>query len=108
MYVAREPGDERAHKVVSHGRLPFEYSRRKVEYDVMRIIGENFLFVGAFPGIEILLDKRADVILAPLVKLQLACLLPSRRRDCRAVGVNYIPNGSANATVRRSKQRSGK
>src|SRR5437660_2138022 len=59
MYVAREPGDERAHKTVSYGRLPFEYSRRKVEYDVMRIIGENFLFVGAFPGIEICLDKRA-------------------------------------------------
>src|SRR5437016_1715106 len=61
MYIARKRGDERAHKVVSHGCLPFECSRREVEYDVICIVGENLVLIGAFPGIEILLDKRADV-----------------------------------------------
>jgi len=61
MYMARERSDKRTHKVVSHRCLPFECSRRKVEYDVIRIVRENFVFIGAFPGIEILLNKRADV-----------------------------------------------
>jgi hypothetical protein len=46
--------------------FPFECSRREVEYDVIRIVGENLVFIGAFPGIEVFLDKRADVFLAPL------------------------------------------
>src|SRR5437764_1461257 len=61
MYIARKCSDERAHKVVSHGYFPFECSRRKVKYDVIRIVGENRVLIGAFPGIEILLDKRPDV-----------------------------------------------
>src|SRR5579863_5309224 len=61
MHVAREPGDERAHKIVPYGSFPLECSRRKVDYNVIRIVGENLVLVGAFPGIEILLDKYADV-----------------------------------------------
>src|ERR1700682_2259813 len=61
MYIARERGDERSDKVVTHGCLPFECSRRKLEYDIIRIVGENFVFICAFPGIDILLNKRADV-----------------------------------------------
>jgi hypothetical protein len=60
MYIAWERGDERTHKVISHGCLSFECSRRKVDYDIIRIVGENFVFIGAFPGIEIRLNKRAD------------------------------------------------
>src|ERR1700693_2120330 len=57
MYIARERGDERAHKVISHGCLPFECSRRKMDYDIIGIVGENSVFIGAFPGIEILLNN---------------------------------------------------
>ena len=35
--VAWKRGDERAHKVISHGRLPVECSCWDVEYDVVRI-----------------------------------------------------------------------
>ena len=38
---------------------------------LLRIVGENFLFIGAFPSVEILLDKGADVDLTPLVWLKL-------------------------------------
>jgi hypothetical protein len=61
MYIAGKPRDERSHKVVSHGCLSFECSRREVEYYVIRIVGENLVLIGAFPGIEILLYKGADV-----------------------------------------------
>jgi len=61
MYIARERGDERSDKVISHGYLPFECSRRKLDYDIVRIVRENFVFIGALPGIEILLNERADV-----------------------------------------------
>src|SRR5216683_5816912 len=60
MYIARERGNERSDEVISYGCLPFECSRRKVDYNIIRIVGENFLFIGAFPGIEILLNKCSD------------------------------------------------
>jgi hypothetical protein len=52
MYIAREHGNERSDEVTSYGCLPFESSRRKVDYDIIRIVGESFLFLGAFPGID--------------------------------------------------------
>jgi hypothetical protein len=61
MYIARERGNERPDEVISHVCLPFECSRRKVDYYIIRIVGENLVFIRAFPGIEILLNKRADV-----------------------------------------------
>jgi hypothetical protein len=33
----------------------------EVDYNVIRKAGENLVLVGAFPGVEILLDKHADV-----------------------------------------------
>jgi hypothetical protein len=48
VYIAGKRGDERAHKVVSHGCLPFEDSRLEVEYDVIRIVGENLVLIGTF------------------------------------------------------------
>ena len=55
MYIAGERSDERTHKIVSHGCLPFECSRRKVEYDIIRIVGENLVLVQYMSGSSILL-----------------------------------------------------
>jgi hypothetical protein len=97
MYITRKRGDERAHKVVSHGCLPFECSRREVEYYVIRIVGENLVLIGAFPGIEILLDKRADVFRRRLDSHSLHTGPLSRCRDGGAVRGKYIPVARANA-----------
>ncbi len=62
MHIARERDNERSHEVISHSCLPSECSRRKVDNDIFRIVAENLVFIGAFPGIEILLNKCADAI----------------------------------------------
>src|SRR2546429_8292118 len=67
-------------------------SRRKLECDVVRIVRENFVFIGALPGIEILLNKRADVFWRCLGRCDLhTCLFLDaalRRRwgNCIPVG----------------------
>src|SRR5580704_3107073 len=57
VHVAGESINKRNHKVVSNGGLSFQRSRGKLNDYVVRIIGEDLLYIGAFPGIEILLDK---------------------------------------------------
>src|SRR6266478_4247239 len=94
MYIARERGDERSDKVISHGYLPFECSRRKLECDIVRIVGENFVFIGAFPGIEILLNKRADVFWRCLSRCNLHTCSFSTLRLRRRWG-NCIPVGDS-------------
>jgi hypothetical protein len=105
MYIARKRGDERAHKVVSHCCLPFECSRREVEYNVIRIVGENLVLISAFPGIEILLDKRADVFRRRLDSHSLHTGPLSRCRDGGAVRASIYP---WRARTRHQNRRSGK
>ena len=39
MNITREPCDKRPDKVVANGRLSFQDSRGKMDYDVIRVIG---------------------------------------------------------------------
>src|SRR5580692_1248277 len=57
MHIAWESINKRNHKVVSNGGLSFQRSRGKLNDHVVRIISQDLLYIGAFPGIEILLDK---------------------------------------------------
>src|SRR4249920_1197543 len=61
MYIARKRGDERSHEVVPHSQLPLEGPSWKVDYNIIRIVGENFVFIGTFPGIEIFLNESANI-----------------------------------------------
>ena len=47
--ITRKRSDKRAHKVISHFRLPFQCSCWDVQYDVVRIAGENLVLIGACP-----------------------------------------------------------
>ncbi len=105
MYIARKRGDKRAHKVVSHGCLPFKCSRREVGYHVIRIVGENLVLISAFPGIEILLDKRADVFRRRLDSHSLHTDPLSRYRDGGAVRASIYPS---RARTRHQNRRFGK
>ena len=41
MYVARERSDQRKYKVIAHSLLSFERPGRKMDYDVVRIVGKG-------------------------------------------------------------------
>ncbi len=58
VHVARKPDDERPHELVSNRDLALESARRKLNDDGIGIVGENLVFVRAFPGIEVLVKKR--------------------------------------------------
>ena len=64
--VARKRSDKRAHKVISHFRLPFECSCWDVQYDVVRIVGENLVLIGACPRSKKPFDEGSDVFLRGL------------------------------------------
>src|SRR5579872_2675845 len=61
MNVARKTGDKGPDKIVAHSGFSFKDSSGKMDFYVICIIGENLTFIGAFPGVEIFLNKRTDV-----------------------------------------------
>ena len=61
VYITGKRGHDWVHEVISYGCLAFECPSRDVEYDVIREVCENFVLIGASPGIEVLLHKRANV-----------------------------------------------
>ena len=99
MYIPRKPCDERTHKVISQGGLPFECSRRKVDYDIIRIVGENSVFIGAFPGIELLLNKRADVFWRHLDSCNLHSCSLLDAAITSPLGGEYIPVAGTSVTA---------
>src|SRR5207244_7643881 len=106
-HIARERGDERSDEASSRGYLPFECSRRKLECDVVRIVRENFVFIGALPGIEILLNKRADVFWRCLGRCDLHTCLFLDAALRRRWG-NCIPVGGSQRDVARCSGKSGR
>jgi len=61
VHVAGEGGNEWTHKVVPYHSLSLECSRGEVNHNLVRIVGEDLAFVGAFPCVKIFLDECADV-----------------------------------------------
>src|SRR6266478_2318236 len=91
MYVAGKCSDKRPHKIISHGYVSFEGACRKLDDDVIGIIGENLVFIRAFPGIEEFLNKRTNILCRDLVRRSLHNRSRLHTAIAAAFGANYTP-----------------
>src|SRR5580704_18173393 len=92
MYIAGERSDERTYKVISHSPLSFERPRRKMDYDVVRIVGKDLVLIRALPGVKILLDERTNVYRCRLGSLHFRAPF-GKTRNGRAIGGKCMPPG---------------